>query len=135
MAPDTCRRFTSGRGSDEPEEHTTRMEPRPPKTSRPATGGPPPVFSPPPVPTSERLAARPSWLDEQPPATTGQPRDDRGALDIGSTPSIAPSQARAVWFDPAGEQALGMDQPPSPRSPLSPVVAPRGERRARFLGP
>jgi hypothetical protein len=111
------------------------MEPRPPKTTRPVTGNPSPVFSPPPVPTSERLAARPAWLDEQPPVTTSQPRDERGALDVGATPSIPASQARAVWFDPAGEPAPGMDQPLSPRSPLSPVVAPRGERRARFLGP
>jgi hypothetical protein len=135
LALDTRRRFTSGRGSDEAEEHTTRMEPRPPKTTRPVTGAPAPVFSPPPVPTSERLAARPAWLDEQPPAATGQARDERGALDVGPSPTIPPSQARAVWFDPAGEPAPGMDQPASPRSPLSPVVAPRGERRARFLGP
>ncbi len=135
MALDTRRRFTSGRGSDEAEEHTTRMEPRPPKTTRPVTGNPSPVFSPPPVPTAERLAARPAWLDEQPPAATGHVRDDRGALDVDPSPAIPPSQARAVWFDPAGEQAPGMDQPPSPRSPLSPVVAPRGERRGRFLGP
>ena len=125
----------SGRGGDEAEEQTTCMEPRPPKTTRPVTGAPSPVFSPPPVPTSERLASRPAWMDESAPAPSGQGRDELGALKVGPAPTIPPSQARAAWFDPAGEPAPGMDQPPSPRSPLSPVVAPRGERRARFLGP
>ncbi|MEA2514502.1 MAG: hypothetical protein QOJ59_3989 [Thermomicrobiales bacterium] len=109
------------------------MEPRPPKTSRPASGTPP-VFTPPPVPTAERLAARSAWLDEQPPVATGQGRDERGALDLGSSPTIPPSQARSAWFDPSGEPAAGTEQA-GPRSPLMPVVSPRGERRSRFLGP
>jgi len=73
-------------------------------------------------------------MDEPAPVAPGPGRDERGALEVEPSPTIPPSQARAVWYDPTGEQAPGMDQPP-PRSPLSPVVAPRGERRARFLGP
>jgi hypothetical protein len=111
------------------------MEPRPPKTTRSPSGTPSSVFTPPPVPTSERLAERSAWLDQPPPVAPGQGRDERGALDIGTTPSIAPSQARAAWYDPAGQAAPGMDLGGGGRSPLSPVVAPRGERRGRFLGP
>jgi hypothetical protein len=93
------------------------------------------VFTPPPVPTAERLAARPAWLDDQSPAAPSPPRDERGAIDPAAAPAMGPSQARAVWYDPAGEAAPGMEQLAAPRSPLSPVVSPRGERRSRFLGP
>jgi hypothetical protein len=111
------------------------MEPRPPKTTRPVTGAGQPVFTPPPVPTSERLASRPAWLDGQPPVAPSPTRDERGAIDPAASPTIGQSQARAVWYDPSGEAAPGMEQAAMPRSPLSPVVSPRGERRSRFLGP
>lgn len=107
------------------------MEPRPPKTTRPVTGAPPPVFTPPPVPTAERLASRPAWLDEQPPTV----RDERGTIDPAASPAGGPSPARAAWYDPSGDAAPGMEQLAAPRYPLSPVVSPRGERRNRFLGP
>ncbi|HEY7032642.1 MAG TPA: hypothetical protein VH482_14970 [Thermomicrobiales bacterium] len=111
------------------------MEPRPPKTTRPVTSPAQPVFTPPPVPTSERLAARSARLDDQPPTAPSPPRDEHGAIDPAAAPTIGSSEARTVWYDPSAEAAPGTEQPAAPRSPLSPVVSPRGERRSRFLGP
>jgi hypothetical protein len=121
------------------------MEPRPPKSTRPAPGLPSPVASPPPVPTAERLAARPAWIDagsaggaSNSQSHFGVGRDEQGPIDPALASAITPSQVRgAPWNDPTDDPALGLDQGVvgGLRSPLSPVVSPRGERRSRFIGP
>jgi len=118
------------------------MEPRPPKLTRPVTGVPSPVATPPPVPTAERLASRPAWIETGSAggsggaeASFGLGRDERGAIDAANGTVISPPRARAAWQDPGDDPTGEPGVVGGLRSPLSPVVAPRGERRSRFLGP
>lgn len=90
-------------------------------------------MTPPPVPTSERIAERPAWMDETPlPAD----RYSYGPAEQTNANAFGKEAPRTAWFDPANPNALiapGAEQ--GARSPLSTVVTPRGERRGRFLGP
>jgi hypothetical protein len=78
------------------------------------------------VPNSERNPEKPAWLDQPPLPTAGAWQDTQpGGAQPGGFPPNGP------WYDQTG-QAPSMDPA---RGPLMPVVSPRGERRARFLGP
>jgi hypothetical protein len=96
------------------------MEPRPPKASNQHTT-PEPSFTPP--PREEPVSP--------PPATTPLPprRTSLGWRESGGS-ALPPTEARAAWYDPAGQPAPGMDVPPQQVPPLQPIaeLAPRSNR-------
>jgi len=105
------------------------MEPRPPKANRPA--GSTPVG---PSSGSEPQPERPQWMDHSSLSSLRPPpnRADRASdTDIDS----ANARARMAWQDPTLLTTSGVYNDGVPRTPLTPVVAPRGERGSRYLGP
>ena len=88
------------------------MEPRPPKSTRPASNPPSHL---PPAPPADRFP----WTQaEQPP----------------TAPSVTPSQARAAWQDAEASPPPSLGAP-YPGPALTPVAAPRGERGSPWIGP
>lgn len=100
------------------------MEPRPPK--RPS--GSAPAASP-----AEPQPERAHWLDRSPaPSVSSGSSGNAGA----PTGDLSSTRLRLPWQS-APAPSLGGSLPGdgAPRTPLMPVVAPRGERGGRYLGP